>query len=219
MAQPTVSGQDETDAADTLARILAAVAGTTAGKRADPDELLSALSLLHALQQRLARFEPELVAAARRAGVSWQRLAPAMGVTSRQAAERRYLRIATTGTGDGTGGTREDRVRAERDQRAGTRAVTRWANDRTADLRRIAGQVTALTDLPVEAAGDLDDLHAALGAPDAAMLPDRLAAVRQHLTDHHLHLASQIDQVTTATNDVRHATQQQRDQHGGGTQT
>jgi len=44
----------------------------------------------------------ELIGAARAAGISWAELAPAMGVTSRQAAERRYLRVRRGAQDDAT---------------------------------------------------------------------------------------------------------------------
>jgi hypothetical protein len=166
-----------------------------------PAELLDALVLLRRAQSRLADVEPILIAAARAAGVSWQALAPALGVASRQAAERRYLRSASAAT-EHPGATRDARVQAERDRRAGDRAVTRWANDNTADLRRLAGQITALTDLEDTAGEALARLHDALGDPDASALPDLLAATQQHL-HRHPGLTDQIDTVTAQTHLIR----------------
>ncbi len=164
-------------------------------------DLLHALVLLRWAQTELASIEPILIAAARAAGVSWQALAPALGVASRQAAERRYLRSAAAPT-DQPGDTRDGRVQAERDRRAGNRAVAQWANDNTADLRRLAGQITALTDLGEAATSDLAQLHHALGDTDATALPDLLAAIHQHLPDHP-DLAAQIDTITDRTNQIR----------------
>src|SRR5690348_14542906 len=65
---------------------VAAVAGV-AGATGDPRHVLDALVVLHWAQSELAAIEPELIRAARAAGVSWQALAPALGVASRQAAE------------------------------------------------------------------------------------------------------------------------------------
>lgn len=167
----------------------------------NPAELLDALVLLRRAQGELAGFEPALIAAARAAGVSWQTLAPALGVASRQAAERRYLRSTAAPT-DQPDATRDERVQAERDRRAGQRAVTRWANDNTADLRRLAGQITALTDLDTAAGDALARLHHALGDPDAAALPSLLAAVHHHLR-RHPDLTGQIDTVTARTDQIR----------------
>jgi len=173
---------------------------------ATPDELLDALVLLRRVQHELAALEPALIAAARAAGVSWQALAPALGVASRQAAERRYLRSAAAPT-DQPGDTRDVRVQAERDRRAGVRAVTRWANDNTADLRGLAGQITALTDLDDAAGEAVGRLHRALGDPDASALPVLLAATREHLHDHP-GLTDRIDSVTARTDQIRQQTPQ-----------
>ena len=199
----------EPDALITAVAAVSAVADQCGdGQTVGADALLEALVLLRSVQDRLAATEPELIAAARRAGVSWQALAPALGVASRQAAERRYLRAAGS-VGVGNGGTREDRVRAERDHRAGVRAVAQWATDNTADLRRLAGQVVGLPDAPAAASGDLDRLHRALADPDATALPALLAAARQHLGQHP-GLAEQIDEVTATTDEVLRHTRQRR---------
>ena len=201
-AGPTPEGHD-------LAVVAAAIVATAHAVRqpavdralVNGVELLDALVLLRWAQTELVSLEPVLIAAARAAGVSWQALAPALGVTSRQAAERRYLRSASAPTDKPTD-TRDDRVQAERDRRAAHRAVAQWANDNTADLRRLAGQITALTDLGETATGDLAQLHQALGDPDATALPDLLAAAHQHLPDHP-DLAAQIDAITDRTNQIR----------------
>jgi len=175
-----------------------------------PAELLDALVLLRWVQNELAGLEPTLIAAARAAGISWQALAPALGVASRQAAERRYLRSTAAAT-DQPGDTRDARVQAERDRRSAHRAVTQWANDNTADLRRLAGQITALTDLDDTAATALARLHQALGDPDASALPALLAAIHHHLPEHP-DLAGQIDTVTAHTDQILH----QRPSQAGG---
>ncbi|MEU4160440.1 hypothetical protein [Actinoplanes sp. NPDC026670] len=172
-------------------------------------DLLHALTLLRQAQTELAGLEPILIAAARAAGISWQALAPALGVASRQAAERRYLRSTAAPT-DQPSDTRDERVQAERDRRAGNRAVNQWANDNTADLRRLAGQITALTDLGDTATTDLARLHHALGDTDATALPDLLAATHQHLPDHP-DLAAQIDTITDHTAQIRRRHPRRRD--------
>lgn len=190
---------------------MAAVA-ETAGADVDVARILDALTVLRWAQSELAAMEPELITAARTAGVSWQALAPALGVASRQAAERRYLRVIPATT-DQDGSTRDGRVRAERDRRAARRAVARWANDNTADLRRLAGQVAALTDLDESATADLGRLHRALAGPDASTLPGLLAGTHRHLGAHP-DLADQIDTVTAHTDRVRRQTQRRRDSAG-----
>jgi hypothetical protein len=59
----------------------------------DSERLLEALVRIRAVREHLAEWEPRLIDQARAVGVSWAQLAPALGVASRQAAERRYLRI------------------------------------------------------------------------------------------------------------------------------
>ena len=61
--------------------------------RAAGMELLDALMLAHWAQAELSVAEHTLIESARRARVSWQAIAPALGVASRQAAERRFLRL------------------------------------------------------------------------------------------------------------------------------
>jgi hypothetical protein len=112
-----------------------------------------------------------------------------LGVASRQAAKRRYLRLRRPGRGESTM-TRDERVLAERDRRAGDRAVTAWARANVADLRQLAGQITALTDLGPHAQHSLDRLHEALGGSDPAELIGVLAATLEHLVLSHSGLAS-----------------------------
>jgi hypothetical protein len=131
-------------------------------------------------------------------------------VSSRQAAERRYLRLPPP-SADESANTRDGRVRAERDRRAGHRAVAQWANANTADLRRLAGQVTALTDLGDDA--DIGRLHRALGDTDATALPTLLADTHRHLGAHP-EPAYQIDTLQAQTDRVRRQTQQHRDNTG-----
>jgi len=188
--------------------VVAAVTALADSTPVNADDLLTALARLHWIQAELTTIEPALIGAARDAGVSWQALAPALGVASRQAAERRYLRLAPASQTSET--TRDGRVRAERDRRAGQRAVTRWANDNTADLRRLAGQITALDDLGDDAVGPISRLHDALAAVDASTLPGLLADARQHL-DGHPELAGRIGTITAHTEQLKHRTQQDRD--------
>lgn len=171
------------------------------------DEALAALADLRELRERLDALEPRLIAAARRAGASWATLAPALGVASRQAAERRYLR---RGRADDPTGTREERVQAVRDQRAGDRAVDAWARGNRADLRQLAGQISALTDLGPGARASLDRLHAALGGDDAAPLVPALEDAALHLADGHAPLADRVAAMTRDTDQVRDQTRRRR---------
>lgn len=171
-------------------------------------EVLTGLARLQRVRERLDAWEPRLIAAARRAGASWAELAPALGVASRQAAERRYLRLRTAGPDDA--GTGDQRVQAVRDRRAGDRAVDAWARTSGAELRQLAGQVSALTDLDTTARASLDRLHHALGDDDPAALVPLLADTRQYLSAGHASLSDRITAVAEQTEHIRRATQRDR---------
>src|SRR3954468_16443246 len=76
------------------------LADATATEPATGDAALAALVTLRQLRDQLDAWEPQLIAAARAARASTAELAPALGVTSCQAAERRYLRIRRTAHDD-----------------------------------------------------------------------------------------------------------------------
>ncbi|MFF7357173.1 MULTISPECIES: hypothetical protein [Streptomyces] len=154
-----------------------------------PEQALASLMLLRQVRERLAGWETGLIETARDAGASWADLAHPLGVASRQAAERRYLR----GRPGPAGTTGEQRVQATRERRAAERTTATWARRNAADLRRIAGQITALTDLPPAAGLPLSQLHAALAHDDPAELLRPLEATRPHLTTTHPDLAAQIE--------------------------
>ncbi len=198
-----------TEAAVGLERIEAALDTARSGPAApDSAQFLLALALLRAMREQLAGWEPELIDAARASGASWAQLAPALGVASRQAAERRALRLRP-GT-DAAVTTGDQRVSAERDRRAGMRAVDAYARDHSADLRVLAAQVGGVTGLPKAAAAPMAALLAALGGADAAALIGPLLDARAHLGDGHEHLAEQIDAVSGAAESARADVQAQR---------
>ncbi|MCW6005176.1 hypothetical protein K1W54_11375 [Micromonospora sp. CPCC 205371] len=173
------------------------------------DPVLQALASLRELRVLLDEWEPQLIGMARAAGISWAELAPALGVASRQAAERRYLRLHRTGA-EAAGTTQDQRVRAVRDRRAGDRAVTAWARAHSADLRRLAVQVSTLTDLDPAAQPSLDRLHDALGTDDPAALIPLLAATHEHLPEAHEGLADRVAGVTHDTDQARQDGEQDR---------
>ncbi|WP_329437534.1 type III effector protein [Streptomyces sp. NBC_01280] len=160
--------------------------------QAGADQALAALLLLRELRDQLAGWEPGLIEAARAAGSSWADLAHPLGVASRQAAERRYLRVRP----GAPGATGEQRVQATRSRRAADRTVSAWARTNAAHLRQLAGQITALTDLPAQAQQPLARLTEALADNDAANLIDPLADTHSHLMASHPDLAARIDLVT-----------------------
>ncbi|WP_424863895.1 type III effector protein [Streptomyces sp. MMS24-I29] len=157
-----------------------------------PEQALASLMLLRQVREQLAGWETGLIETARDAGASWADLAHPLGVTSRQAAERRYLR----GRPGPAGTTGEQRVTATRQARATRRNTATWARRNAAALRSLAGQITALTDLPPTARLPLGELHAALAHDDPADLIAPLTATRPHLAVTHPGLAAQIDTLT-----------------------
>ncbi|WP_290056545.1 HSP18 transcriptional regulator [Amycolatopsis solani] len=167
---------------------------------APPEDLLGALTALRSVREQLAGWEPELIAAARAGGASWTALAPALGVASRQAAERRFLRLQPSATGEATG---EARVDAERGRRAGDRAVADWARRNASVLRQLAAQVTTLDNLDAAARQSADRLGAALGEDDVAGLLPPLAAVRGHLQRDHAGLADRLGDIGAETARLR----------------
>jgi hypothetical protein len=177
------------------------------------DELLEALTALRELRDELAGWEPALIAAARVAGVSWADLAPALGVGSRQAAERRFLRLQPSGAEDQRTG--EERVRDERGRRAGDRAVTAWARRNSGPLRQLAGRIGALEGLAAAAQRQVDVVQVALGDDDASALLHPLAAAGSHLTGAHAELAEQVRSVTNQLDKVRRDSHTQRSADGG----
>ena len=201
MTLPNDDGGDYT-ALDALGLIQGALADIRAGT-ATAGDVVAALTVLRRLREELSGWEPELITAAREQRVSWAALAPALGVTSRQAAERRYLRLQPSETGERTG---EERVRAQRDRRAGDRAVAAWARDNAAVLRQLAGQVSALRGLPKRAQHHIDLVGQALGDDDPANLVSPLADTHSHLTATHARLAAQVQSLTDQATQIRHTT-------------
>lgn len=177
------------------------VARTGPGAATSAD-ILAALAALRAVQDQLAAWEPSLIGAARDRGVSWAAIAPALGVASRQAAERRYLRL-NPHTADQVGMTGEQRVQAARHRRAGERAVTEWARTNAAGLRRLAAQITALDGLDPAAQSSVDRVLHALGDSDTTTLLAPLAEAGARLEGSHPALAGEVADITATTDELR----------------
>ncbi|MCD9874055.1 type III effector protein [Streptomyces guryensis] len=173
---------------------------------ASSEQALAALLLLREAREQLAEWEPGLIEAAREAGASWADLAHPLGVSSRQAAERRYLRVRPGRPGS----TGEQRVRATRDRRAADRSVIAWARANAAALRRLAGQITALTDLPAAADASLAELGTALADNDPAALVAPLTDTHPYLASAHPDLAASVDGLTRRTEQLRRNSGDQR---------
>ncbi|MEU1471663.1 type III effector protein [Streptomyces sp. NPDC005761] len=172
-------------------------AGAPTGEDTDAERALTSLLLLRHVREQLAGWECGLIETARDAGASWADLAHPLGVASRQAAERRYLR----GRPGAPGTTGEQRVQATRERRAADRTTATWARDNAADLRRLAAQITNLTDLPNAAHHPLSQLDTALAQDDPAALIPPLNATRPHLTATHPDLAARLDTLTGPAHD------------------
>ncbi|CAL9342437.1 type III effector protein [Streptomyces sp. enrichment culture] len=180
------------------------------GRRPAPsaaEDTLAALLLLREVRQRLSDWEPALIEAARAAGASWADLAGPLGVASRQAAERRYLRLRPDGEHGTTG---DQRVKATRDRRAADRSVSAWARRHAADLRQLAGQITALDDLARQARTPIGRLAEALAGDDAAGLIGPLADTGPHLRGRHPELAARVEDVARRTDELRRASDHDR---------
>lgn len=169
--------------------------GARGAPASGPEQALASLLLLRQIREQLSGWESGLIETARHSGASWADLAHPLGVASRQAAERRYLR----GRSGPAGTTGEQRVQATRESRAADRTLATRARHNAADLRRIAAQITALTDLPTAARQPLSHLDAALADDDPATLIQPLNATRPHLTTNHPDLAARIDALTDST--------------------
>jgi hypothetical protein len=181
------------------------------GAVANGEELVSALAALTALRELrglLLTWEPTLIEAARAGGVSWAGIAPALGVTSRQAAERRYLRLRPGGD---LALTREQRVQATRDERAGDRAVAAWARENASELRQIAGQVSTVSGLTSSGRRRAKALASSLTADDPVELIEPLADIHADLVDEHSPLAARVGNVGRRVRRVRRETQRRRD--------
>jgi hypothetical protein len=195
-----------TELGDSLGELQRIVASADS---ADGEQLLWALTTLRLLRDELGSWEPLLITAARSAGASWAALAPALGVASRQAAERRYLRLRPSTSGETTG---EARVAAERGRRAGDRAVASWARENSASLRQLAGQVSAVTGLDPAGTDSTGRVAAALGEQDPASLLEPLGDARGHLGAEHGGLAEQIAEVADHTDQLRRDAARGRDE-------
>ncbi|MEU8431508.1 hypothetical protein AB0F18_01105 [Streptomyces sp. NPDC029216] len=172
----------------------------------DPREALAALLLLREVREQLAGWESGLIETARDAGASWADLAGPLGVASRQAAERRYLRLRPGADGS----TGEQRVQATRDGRAAQRAVDTWARDHAADLRQLAGQVTALPPRDASGRASLAKVRDALAGSDPADLVDPLTAAEQHVRSGDPALADRITTLVHETDRLRHTSDRRR---------
>ncbi|MEU7823059.1 hypothetical protein [Catellatospora sp. NPDC049133] len=102
-------------------------------------DALAALVLRRSAVAALAGLEAALIRAARDSGIPWNDIAQAVGVESRQAAERRYLRLCA----DREGLDLDQRIEQERDAHAATRARRHWAHDHGPRLQELCARLLA----------------------------------------------------------------------------
>lgn len=199
-ADPTARGRHTAASGplDDFATVLAAASGI----EPEAPEPLDALRLLAGLRAELDAAERRLIEAARDRGASWARIATSLGLSSRQAAEQRWLRLSAGPTRD-PGPVRHRRQR-QRDidrrfgaeigrLRATAQAVHRelsadptWdGHDPRAALARatlglaVDAAPGPLFALLMKAVADLDEVPAARRTSRLAAVRDRLArAVR-----------------------------------------
>ena len=179
------------------------------GQEVNGPELLAALTALRELRDQLTEWEPSLIGAARACGVTWTEIAPALGLTSRQAAERRYLRLNPS-SGEEPETTREQRVHSARDKRSGDRAVAGWARENAAELRQLAGQITALEGLSPTARASVDRVRQALGGNDAADLLGPLSETGPRLSRSHPAFSDRIKALDRTAEEIRTADHDRR---------
>ncbi|MET9205390.1 hypothetical protein ABZW38_09535 [Streptomyces bacillaris] len=116
-------------------------------KKITDTELLASLLVIRALREKLQEDERRLIAAARRKKVTWARLAEALELRSRQAAERRYLQLRSDlDEHAGSPLTQQSRIDYARDQRS--RQIERdWAVQRGNEIRQLAQRLLQVPDL------------------------------------------------------------------------
>ncbi|MGW0230937.1 hypothetical protein ACWDWO_21720 [Actinopolymorpha singaporensis] len=175
----------------------------------DGQAILDALGTLRRLREQLATWEPALIEAARAQGLTWTEIAPALGLASRQAAERRFLRLNPQ-AGDQAATTREQRVQTTRDRRSGDRAVAAWARANAAQLRELAGQISALPVRDQGGRATREAIHTALGHDDAAALLAPLRATEPALRRKHRALAERVSSLGETTIRIRNADRSRR---------
>ncbi|WP_093642736.1 hypothetical protein [Streptomyces sp. 2224.1] len=101
-------------------------------------------------------------------------------------------------------------VQATRDHRGANRTVTEWARRHAAELRGLAGQITALTDLPAAARASLDNLNRALAGNDPATLMEPLLTAEPYLQQCRPDLAARITALGEHAAQLRQASHDKR---------
>ncbi|MFD5730353.1 hypothetical protein ACFWMT_30155 [Streptomyces sp. NPDC058368] len=113
----------------------------------DETSVLAALLTIRTLRDKLELDERQLISAARNLKVTWSRIAHALELKSRQAAERRFLQLRDDlddiASGDLTQAERVEVARARRDRRA----ESMWAISNAARIIALSLRLDAVPDL------------------------------------------------------------------------
>ncbi|MBT1187242.1 hypothetical protein HET69_25400 [Streptomyces sp. CJ_13] len=137
-------------------------------------DILAALLVIRALREKLDADELALMTLARTKRITWARMATALGMKSRQSAERRHLQLTKARPRpDGTVDTRtqNDRVEAHREQRR-RKAELDWALNNAQAIGSLATRLGGLSDLQQRADGSREArLMAAISVPTKASSP------------------------------------------------
>ncbi|MCX4537953.1 hypothetical protein [Streptomyces sp. NBC_01669] len=103
--------------------------------------------MIRALREKLLEDERRFIVAARRKRVTWARLADALELRSRQAAERRYPQLRTDiDKLNGSALTQQARIEYARDQRDRL-AERAWAVNNASEIRELAERLLNVPDL------------------------------------------------------------------------
>ncbi|MFC4883729.1 hypothetical protein ACFPK5_00775 [Streptomyces beijiangensis] len=172
-----------------VASVLAALGGYVAQGQepgeVPADDVLAALSQVDEARQHLDNHELRLIKAARARGASWQKVADALGLGTRQSAETRFLRLER-----GAQSYLGRDVASQRLDKARERAGEAWCGEHADRVREVAEQLydtSGAWDLQdLTYVGTRADLHAIgeLLATDASpvALVDRMESVSYHLS-------------------------------------
>ncbi|MFZ3492251.1 hypothetical protein ACODT5_03240 [Streptomyces sp. 5.8] len=123
-------------------------------------DLLASLLAIRELRSKLQTDEVRLIAASRRKKITWQRLAGALELKSRQAAERRYLQLREDlDQASGKQLTQAERVDFARSQRD-RRTERAWAVNQAAQIKLLARRLVSVPDLQERADRSAQTLQA-----------------------------------------------------------
>jgi len=165
---------DFAEVAESLDRLINEAYVSDFGRMSATDAL-AAILVIRQLREDLAKGEAFLIEAARELGATWERVAPALEVGTRQAAERRYTSLKMPFYGEPK--TTRARIEANRNETARTKARRRFVLANAEEIVDVAEQVLALPGLQ-EAVDRIARAEKAAGRPAEvpARWPARLAA-------------------------------------------